>query len=53
MNKFFRLKFLQTISLVFKGLFFNRTPKHVANYSLSESTHSALISKPKLDSSLT
>ena len=48
MNKFFRPKFFQTISLVFKGLFFNLIPEHVANYGLSESTHSALLSKPKL-----
>ena len=46
MNKFFRPKFSQTISLVFKGLLFNRIPEHVANYDFSESTHSALNSKP-------
>ena len=48
MNKFFCPKFFQTISLVFKGSFFNLIPEHVANYGLSESTHSALLSKPKL-----
>ena len=48
MNEFFRPKFFPTISLVFKALFFNRIPEYVANYGLSERTHSTLNSKPKL-----
>ena len=48
MNEFLRPKFFPTIFLVFKALFFNRIPEHVANYGLLERTHSALNSKPKL-----
>ena len=37
MNKFFRSKFFQAISLLIKGLVFNQILEHVEIYGLSES----------------